>query len=110
MEEPKTKYVLLLLLYYNDGRVVPQKVLDRMLDEIFVLAGGYSIAGTVKGAYQMNDGTKQEDDSLQIWIGVWEQEVPELKEMVAKFGKTLGQETMYLERTGGTIDFIPPLH
>ena len=110
MEEPKTKYVLLLPLNYNDGRVVPQKVLEGMLDEIFVLAGGYSIAGTVKGAYRMNDGTKQEDDSLQIWIGVWEQEVPELKNMVAKFGKTLGQETMYLERTGGTIDFIPPLY
>ena len=57
----------------------------------------------------MSDGTKQEDDSLQIWIGVWDQEVPELEEMVARFGKTLGQETMYLERTGGTIGFIAPL-
>ncbi len=109
MEEPKTKYVLLLPLNYNDGRVVPQEVLSGMLDEIFVLAGGHAIAGTVKGAYRMKDGTRQEDDSLQIWIGVWEHEVPELKEMVAKFGKTLGQERMYLERTGGTIDFIPPL-
>ncbi len=59
MEEPKIKYVLLLPLSYNDGRLVPLEVLDGMLDEIFVLAGGYSIAGTVRGAYRMNDGTKQ---------------------------------------------------
>jgi hypothetical protein len=109
MEGLKTKYVLLLPLNYNDGRAVPQNALNRMLDEVFVLAGGYSIAGTVKGAYRMSDGTKQEDDSLQIWIGVRDQEVPELEEMVARFGKTLGQETMYLKRTGGTIGFIAPL-
>ena len=109
MEEPKTKYVLLLPLHYNDGRVVPRRILDGMLDEVFVLAGGYSVAGIVKGACQMNDGTKHEDDSLQVWVGVREQDVPELKSLVATFGTTLGQETMYLERTGGTIDFIPPL-
>jgi hypothetical protein len=109
MEESKIKYVLLLPLQYNDGRHVPQQILDGMLDEIFVLAGGYSIAGTVKGAYRMKDGTKQEDESWQVWIGVREEEIPDLEKMVAKFGKELGQEMMYLERTGGTINFIPPL-
>jgi hypothetical protein len=109
MEEPKIKYVLLVPLTYNDGSCVPQEILDGMLDEIFVLAGGYSIAGTVKGAYRMSDGTRQEDESLQVWIGVREEEIPDLQRLVAKFGKLLGQEMMYLERTGGTIDFIPPL-
>ena len=109
MEEPKAKYVLLLPLNTNDGAQVPRQVLLEMLEEMYVLAGGYSIAGTVKGAYRMSDGTKQEDDSLQVWIAVSEQDVPELEEMVAKFGKMLGQETMYLERTAATVRFIPPL-
>jgi hypothetical protein len=109
MEEPKIRYVLLIPLTYNDGRAVPKTVLDQIYEEIFVLAGGYSIAGTVQGAYKMQDGMKQEDESLQVWIVIREADVPDLKNMVAKFGKSLGQETMYLERTGGTVDFIPPL-
>jgi len=108
MDEPKIKFVLLLPLCYNDGRPVPQRVLRGMLDEIYVLAGGHTIAGTVTGAYRMKDGTRQDDESLQIWVWVREEEVSDLKKMVARFGKTLGQEAMYLERTGGTIDFIGP--
>jgi hypothetical protein len=56
----------------------------------------------------MEDGTRQEDESLQIWIGVREEQVSDLEKMVARFAKTLGQEAMYLERTGGAIDFIRP--
>jgi len=108
MEQPAIKFVLLLPLNYNDGRAVPRKVLQRMQDEIFVLAGGFAIAGTVKGPYRMEDGTRKEDESLHIWIGVREEQVADLKKMVARFGKTLGQEAMYLERTGGTIDYICP--
>ena len=108
MERPTIKFVLLLPLNYNDGRPVPRKVLQRIQDEIFVLAGGFTIAGTVKGAYRMEDGTRQEDESLQIWIGVREEQVSDLEKMVAGFAKTLGQERMYLERTGGAIDFIRP--
>jgi hypothetical protein len=115
MGEPKIKHVLLLPLNYNPpqgstgkGPPVPQGVIDEMLDEIYVFAGGYTVAGTVRGAYRMEDGSRQDDDSLQIWIGVYEEEIPDLKKIVAEFGKRLGQEQMYLERTGGTIDFVPP--
>lgn len=79
-----------------------------MLDEIYEFAGGHTVGGTVQGAYRMESGARQDDDSLEVWIGVFEEEIPDLKRMVAKFGKKLGQEQMYLERTGGTIDFIPP--
>ena len=109
MDEPKIKFVLLIPLAYNNGKAVPRAVISRILDEIFVLAGGHTVAGTVQGAYRMQDGTRQEDESLQVWIGVREQEVSDLKRMVAKFGRMLGQESMYLERTGGTIGFVPPL-
>lgn len=108
MEDYKIKYLLLLPVRYNDGRSVAQETMDRILDELFELADGYSVAGPVKGAYKMRDGLKQEDESLQVWVAVAEEDVSELRTLVAKIGKELGQETMYLERTGGTIDFIPP--
>jgi hypothetical protein len=110
MEEPKVKFVLLIPLKYNDGQAVPQEVFKRMRNEIYALFGGLTQAGTVKGAYRMRDGTKKEDESLEVWIGIREEEIPELKNLVARFGAELGQESMYLERTGGTIDFVPPIH
>ena len=45
----------------------------------------------------------------RFWVGIREEEIPELKELVARFGAELGQESMYFEQTGGTIDFIPPI-
>ncbi len=115
MGGPKIKHVLLLPLNCNPppgttgkGPEVPWDVIDGMLDEIYVLFGGLTVAGTVRGAYKMDSGERQDDDSLEVWIGVEECEIPELKKLVGKFGKKLGQESMYLERTGATIDFIPP--
>lgn len=114
MGELKVKHVLLLPLNYNPppgttgkGPPVPWEIIEGMLDEIYVFAGGYTAAGTVEGAYRMENGARQDDESLEIWIGVLEEEIPGLKKMVAKFGRELGQEQMYLERTGGTIEFIP---
>ena len=57
----------------------------------------------------MKDGTKKVDESAIIWIGIEEDEEARLKHLVASVARQLGQETIYLERTGGTIEFIPPL-
>jgi hypothetical protein len=117
MDEPLISHVLLLPLNYNPlsgeagrGPPVPQEIIDEMLTEIYVLAGGYSHAGVVQGAYRMANGARQDDDSLQIWIWVCEKDIPSLRQLVAKFGKMLGQGQMYLERITGTrLDLIPPL-
>ena len=108
MQNTKIKYVLLLPRTYNDGSEVPARLLDGMMQELFELAEGYCIAGTVHGAYRMKDGTKKSDKLWQIWIAIYDNEIDALHQMVAKFGKVLGQESMYLERTGGYVDFIPP--
>jgi hypothetical protein len=105
----KVKYVLLLPLNYNDGTPVPRKERNRICDEIFELAQGYGLAGEVTGAYRMKDGSKQKDRSVIIWIGIHDKQKRDLKRLVAKFARELGQETLYLERTGGTIEFIQPL-
>jgi len=104
----KVKHVLLLPLNFNDGSRVPQDVLNQILDDLYVLAGGYYIAGEGDGAYRMQNGAKQVDRLLAVWIAVNEDEIPELKTLVGKIGTKLGQEEMYLERTGGAVEFIPP--
>lgn len=108
MEDPFAKYLLLLPLAYNDGRPVPESVVSGFLDRLYVRFGGFTVHGTVKGAYRMHDGTRQDDESLVVWVAVRDEDVPDLREMVAEFGATLDQELMYMERTGGTVEFIPP--
>ena len=108
MDDSLLKFVLLVPLNYNDGRKVPQKVLQDFQEKLFALGGGFTKAGIDEGAYRMSDGGRQVENSLQIWIGLKEQYVPELERAVAELGAKLGQESMYLERTGGTIRFIPP--
>lgn len=114
IDGPRIKHILLLPLNYNPsagmtgkGPAVPYETIKGMVTEIFSLTGGSAVAGTVQGSYQMVNGVRQDDDLLQVWIGVPENKIPGLWQMVAKFGAMLGQETMYLERTGGIMDLIP---
>ena len=108
MSGPLQKYVLLVPLCYNDGTPVPNEVILDFQEALFLLGGGFTEAGTVKGAYKMEDGSRQDDESLQIWIGLPDDSAGELEELVAELGEELGQETMYLEKTGSTIQFVPP--
>jgi hypothetical protein len=105
----KVKYTLLLPMYYNDGSQVPRSVLRRMCNEVFDFADGFGLAGKVMGAYRMKDGSKKMDRSIVVWIGIFESQEDILRRTVGKFARELGQESLYLERTGGTIEFIPPL-
>ena len=102
------KYVMLLPLTYNDGSRVPKEVRDEIFDLIFVFAGGWTIAGAAKGAYRMKSGEKQIDHSLQIWIDIDSADADGLKSLVAEFLRCSKQESMYLERTEGQVEFIPP--
>jgi hypothetical protein len=105
----REKYVLLFPLTFNDGSKVPKKVLEAFKDELFVLAGGYTIAGTVTGAYRMKSGGKQVDKLLEVWVAPEDKDVPALRQVVGVYAGKLGQESMYFERTGSTVEFVPPL-
>jgi hypothetical protein len=104
----KVKYVLLLPLTYNDGSRVPKKVRDQIEEEIYLLAGGFRYGAAGKGAYRMRNGQKQIDVTQEVWIAVEEEDEAALKQLVGRFAALLDQETLYLERTGGTVEFIPP--
>jgi len=102
------KYVLLVPLNFNDGSEIPKEVREQLFEELFVLAGGYHIAGAGTGAYRMADGSKQVDHTLEVWIALEEEGVPELKRIVATYAGIFQQEALFLERTGGTVEFVTP--
>ena len=102
------KFILLIPVRYNDGSNVSDAVLQQMLDELFGVAKGWTQAGRVIGAYQMSDGTKQLDESVSVWIWVRPRKISALKKLVGTFAARLGQESMYLEESTGTVSFIPP--
>ena len=104
----KVKYVLLLPKNYNDGSEVHAAVIDEICDAIMELADGWSLAGTVVGAYRMKDGSKQKDNSFIVWIAIDESKEDALRKLVGEFARKLDQESLYLERTAGTIEFIVP--
>ena len=62
------KAILLILLTYNDGTRVPQEVRDEIDEALFILSGGHTNAGPVKGAYRMKDGSKQTDVLEEVWV------------------------------------------
>lgn len=104
----RKKVTVLLPLAFNDGSLVPGEVRDSILEEMYVLCGGYTVAGTVKGAFRMPDGSKQVEDLLEVWLAVEEGDLPALRQLVAVAARTLAQECMYFEVSGSTVEFIPP--
>jgi hypothetical protein len=102
------KYVFLIPLTYNDGRRVPTSVLDHCLAALFDLAGGYTLAGTVSGAYRMHSGLKQVDQCSEIWVVLDRSQERHLKRWLADMASELGQESIYFERSSATISFIKP--
>jgi hypothetical protein len=104
----KIKFILLVPLRYNDDTEVSAATLRSIDDDLFVLAGGYTVAGEVEGAWKMEDGTKQVDRCAQYWVVIDDGQTEELKELVSEFARLLGQEAMYFERVDGFVEFVEP--
>jgi hypothetical protein len=104
----REKVILLLPLTFNDGSVVPQETFNAIYDQLFILCDGYTVAGEVRGAYRMQTGAKQVDSSVEVWAAVAPDRIDELRRLVAGIGTMLGQETMYFERTGASVEFVAP--
>ncbi len=102
------KYLVLVPLRMNDGTEVDPDVILDFQDELFAQFGGFTNGGTVEGQYKMHDGKKAIDHTTQYWVGIEESQRALLRSIVSELGKKLGQESMYLENTGATIDFVEP--
>jgi hypothetical protein len=100
------KYTILLPLKFNDGQDVPPEVLMEAIDALYLLSGGYTIEGTVEGAYKMRSGAKQTDKLLKVSVLITSDQAEKLKALVRSFCRRLDQECMWLEKTPSLVEFI----
>ncbi len=107
-QSPFKEAQVLIPLTFNDGSAVPRDTIAGLLDEVYLAFQGWTIEGTVKGAYRMRSGEKRVEDHLKISIVLRETQLPELEGMVARWAAALGQETMLLKVGDPTVKFIPP--
>ena len=77
--------VVLIHLTYNDGTRVPRDVIESIQQEVFIAFHGWTIEGTVKGAYRMRTGQKRVEDLLKLSIVLAESRIHELHAMVGKW-------------------------
>jgi len=100
--------LILLPVFYNNGKEVPPKVMTGILREIDDVFDGHTVAGKVTGRFRMGDGRMAEDESIQVWVAVDEKQVHVLKEMTSGFARTLKQESIYFEVMNSEVEFIGP--
>jgi hypothetical protein len=104
------KATLLIPLTFNDGSRIPKETLTAIEDEIYLEFKGWTIVGEVEGAYLMGQtGEKKVERLLHVWVVLEEAVIPTLRQMVARFAATLGQEAMYFEIGNSLVEFLPPL-
>ena len=101
-----TKYILLVPLEYNDGSAVPYEVLEQVFDNLYCLAGGYYIAGVGEGSYRMDNGDKQMDTCLQVWVAVSTENHVPLLLLIKSFVSLLKQESIYVEKCVSETMFV----
>jgi hypothetical protein len=100
---------LLIPLTYNDGTEVPRDVRDSILEELFVAFQGWTIEGTIKGAYAMRaTGQKRVEELQKVSVILEEARLAELEDMIARWCARLVQEVMLLKIADYIIKFIPP--
>lgn len=100
----------LVPLAYNDGRPVEEQRREQFLEDIFIEFGAYYVDGTKPGAYRRADtGEKQAEVFLKVCVSVnGPEEVKRLRELVARIGGELDQESMYFEVSDGTTAELVP--
>lgn len=99
---------MLIPLSYNDGTPVPWRTIESIQAERYLAFQGWTIEGIVKGAYRMQTGDRKVEDLVKVSVVLDERQVPDLEKMVARWCRTLGQETMLLKVTDFVVKFVHP--
>ncbi len=90
----------------NDGREFPPGTIGTILDRLYNRFGGYTDHGTIGGTYKMDDGSQAVDRLRYIDVCCEPAGVEDLQAMVADFGRTLKQESMYFEVSLSNVEFV----
>ena len=103
---PKIKCVVLIPLARNDGMPVGPVELRGILNRLLTEFGGYTVAGEVEGGWRSPTGVAHRERNTQVWVAVEPRQVAKLRRLVREIGRQLGQESMYLEITGGKVEIL----
>jgi len=102
------KVTILLPTTYNDGLPVWESRIRCILNSLRELTGGYTIDGSVKGTYKMDDGPFATDDSIKVWVVVDCALFQRLREWAESVCVLLNQESLYFEYHETKVEFIRP--
>ena len=100
--------LVLIPLSYNDQSLIPQEILDELLDQIYLFAEGYTIKGIVKGAYKMASGDKCVEQLMEVMVVFKAAAKTQFETMVSEWASELGQETMSVTYSNFEVTFVKP--
>ena len=92
----KVKALFLIPLRDNDGTDLGS-LIDELEASLFANFFGWTLWGTVRGAYLMKDGTKAVDENLPYAVFTDESQIENLENMLRAFKLKTKQESIYLE-------------
>ena len=101
--------VVLIPLTDNEGKPFSTETIEVICDEIFGTFRGWTIEGTVKGAYQMRStGQKRVEELMKVSIVLAASQIADLETMVGRWCARLGQEVILLKIADLVVKFVPP--
>jgi hypothetical protein len=100
--------IVLIPLTYNDGTNISEETIKTLFKEIYVAFQGWTLEGTVEGAYRMQTGGQRVEELLKVSVVLDELQIPQLEAMVARWCANLKQEVMLMKVTDVIVKFIPP--
>ena len=109
-KKDRTKEAIVLIpLTYNDGSEIDPRLHDECREQVFVEFGGWTVEGTVVGAYEMASGERRIEHSLKVSIFLQESQLPILETIVGQWADVFQQESLVLKITDYVVKLIPPL-
>jgi len=92
------KFTTLIPTRYNDGKLVPYRILRRFMDELTAKFGGCSDEGRTKGQWiDPSDATRYQDVSVRISVNCDRAMLDDARDAVIGIGRLLKQRAMYFE-------------
>jgi len=99
------KAVTYIPIKNNEGEEFSESLIEELKNRIIEISGGLTEKGKVKGYWQNPAGEILEDINRQLDIGIQQEDLDRLRELLRDYKDILEQESMYLEYNG-EIEFL----
>ena len=101
------KVTVLIPTRYNNGVSIQLPIIDKALDNLTALCGGYTNERFVVGTYVMDSGEIAQDTCIKVWVVIeTTAKLNELREWAANLCCACQQESIYFEHHETCVEFI----